>query len=381
SALQASALIKFAAERTIPVVPCGSGTSQGIGHPPPAGALWLSSRRLNSGFHHDPPDMVATAPAGMEFGAFQEALGQNGQWLPLDGNPRATCGGLVATDSSGPRALGYGTFRDMVLGMTVINGDGVIRKCGGKVVKNVTGYALEKLYIGSLGTLGLIVEVTFKLRPLPLARRAWTLDAQNFRDGVAKLHALPALNLPLEALICNAVLSPQGPVGLIVIVSATGNAAELERIDRELAAALAPAGVKSAERRVAWDDGAVEQRTKAGGTPALPDAGGTPAVQLRFWCASAQMEAALEQVRSAATAGHVSFGTNWGVAELSLSEEQAARISAGLAQLGANFRWEDARGLKIALPFGPPRPEWALMKQLKAALDPKNIMNPGRFVV
>ena len=92
----------------------------------------------------------------------------------IDGSPGSTLGGLVAANCCGPRSLAaYGTLRDMVLGMTVVNGDGVIRKCGGKVVKNVTGYALDKLYIGSFGTIGVITEVTFKLRPLPAGVGFW----------------------------------------------------------------------------------------------------------------------------------------------------------------------------------------------------------------
>ena len=90
--------------------------------------------------------------------------------MAVNGSVRNSIGGLIAANHAGPRAYGYGTLRDMVLGMMVLNGDGAARKCGGKVVKNVTGYALDKLYIGSLGTLGLVSEVTFKLLPKPTAR-------------------------------------------------------------------------------------------------------------------------------------------------------------------------------------------------------------------
>jgi glycolate oxidase FAD binding subunit len=164
-AARAAAAIRFAAENKIPVVPFGGGTQQGIGNSPPAAALVIHTQHLNRLIHHEPGDMVATAQAGMAFGAFQRALGERGQWLPLDGQENSTLGGMVATNCYGPLAEQHGTLRDMVLGMTVVNGDGVIRKCGGKVVKNVTGYALDKLYIGSLGTLGVITEVTFKLLP------------------------------------------------------------------------------------------------------------------------------------------------------------------------------------------------------------------------
>ncbi|MCY3024334.1 MAG: FAD-binding oxidoreductase [Planctomycetota bacterium] len=366
---QAAAAIKFAAERKIPVVPRGGGTAQGIGHAPPPEALTISTRRLGGtespahhGLQHEPADMVATVPAGMALGALQEALGKNGQWLPLDGDAKATVGGLIATDHSGPRALGYGTLRDMVLGMTIVNGDGVARKCGGKVVKNVTGYAMEKLYIGSLGTLGLITEVTVRLRPLPIGRRVWRIDAANCRDCVAMIRAVAAKNLPLEALRGSTTLPSDGTAAWPVLVSAAGTVAELGRIERELGAAIAPAEAKSVE----LPEGRGEEQ--ALGTP-----------NLRFWCSSALLEPVLELICVAQ--GRLDFGMNSGAAAFPLSAEQAAKISATLVKLGANFRWENVQGLKIAEPFGPPRPEWALMRQIKAALDPQNIMNPGRFVV
>src|SRR4051812_2158491 len=127
NAEQIAAVIRFAAENKFAVLPRGGGTAQGIGSPPPTGALVLSTKRLNALVHHEPGDMVATVQAGMTLGEFQDALAQNGQWLPLDGDPHSTIGGLIATDRSGPRALGYGTLRDMVIGMSVVNGDGVIR--------------------------------------------------------------------------------------------------------------------------------------------------------------------------------------------------------------------------------------------------------------
>ena len=126
--LHASRLITMAAAEHIPVIPYGSGTAQGIGLPPPPQSLFLSTRSLSHLIKHEPGDMVATAQAGMSLSAFQNELAKNGQWLPLDGHPDATLGGLLASDHQGALAHGYGTLRDMVLGMTVVNGDGVIRK-------------------------------------------------------------------------------------------------------------------------------------------------------------------------------------------------------------------------------------------------------------
>lgn len=122
---------------------------------------------------HTPEDMTATVEGGMILRAFQEQLAERGQWLPMDPpQPDSlTIEELLAADASGPRRFGYGTVRDYLIGIRVVLPDGRIIKAGGNVVKNVAGYDLCKLFIGSRGTLGVIVEATFKLRPLPEAER------------------------------------------------------------------------------------------------------------------------------------------------------------------------------------------------------------------
>ena len=118
---------------------------------------------------HTPEDMTATVQSGMRLRAFQETIGAAGQWLPIDPfeDDTLTIGELLAHDLSGSRRLGYGTIRDYLLGITVVFGSGELIKAGGKVVKNVAGYDLCKLFIGARHSLGIIVQATFKLRPLP----------------------------------------------------------------------------------------------------------------------------------------------------------------------------------------------------------------------
>lgn len=118
---------------------------------------------------HHPEDMTASVEAGMMLGAFQEQLRGSGQWLPIDppGAETLSIGDLLAFDRSGSRRLGYGTIRDYLIGIKVALADGTLIKAGGKVVKNVAGYDLCKLFVGARHTLGVIVEATFKLRPLP----------------------------------------------------------------------------------------------------------------------------------------------------------------------------------------------------------------------
>jgi FAD/FMN-containing dehydrogenase len=131
-------------------------------------------RALDRLIEHTPEDMTATVEAGLTLAAFQKQLAAGGQWLPLD-PPKAqelTIARLLASNASGPRRFAYGTARDYVIGLKAVLADGRIIHSGGKVVKNVAGYDLAKLFIGSRGSLGVIVEATFKLRPCP-AREAF----------------------------------------------------------------------------------------------------------------------------------------------------------------------------------------------------------------
>jgi len=146
--------------------------------------LILTTRRMSKMIRHEPADLVATAEAGLTLRELQEQLARGGQWLPVDppDDGTATLGGVVATGLSGPQALVYGALRSFVIGMRVVLANGREIKAGGNVVKNVAGYDLCKLFTGSYGTLGLITEVTFKLRPLPAERR--TIAAFGSRESL-----------------------------------------------------------------------------------------------------------------------------------------------------------------------------------------------------
>jgi glycolate oxidase subunit GlcD len=131
--------------------------------------LIVETTRLDKIIEHEPADLIAVAQAGVALNAFNERLAKSGQWLPLDppNDGRATLGGIVATGLGGPQQFGYGRPRGSVIGMTVVLADGRVIKAGGRVVKNVAGYDLCKLFTGSGGTLGIITELIFKLRPRP----------------------------------------------------------------------------------------------------------------------------------------------------------------------------------------------------------------------
>jgi FAD/FMN-containing dehydrogenase len=151
------------------VVPAGAGTWTHIGNPLEDVNLLISTERLNQILEHEPADLITTAQAGVTLADLNRTLAQRGQWLPLDppDDGHATLGGIVTTALSGAQRPGYGTARNFVIGMRVVLADGNVVKAGGRVVKNVAGYDMCKLFTGSYGTLGIISELTFKLRPLP----------------------------------------------------------------------------------------------------------------------------------------------------------------------------------------------------------------------
>ena len=162
-------VLHFASTNGYSVVPAGAGTKLGIGNLAPKPDIILSAIRLNNVVEYEPADLTVTVEAGIRLSDLQNELAKHRQFLPL--NPpyadRCTIGGIIATNASGPLRLRYGTSRNLVLGMHVVHANGTIVKSGGKVVKNVAGYDLNKLYIGAFGTLGIITEVTLKLSPLP----------------------------------------------------------------------------------------------------------------------------------------------------------------------------------------------------------------------
>ena len=171
---ETSELLRFAAEEGLAVSPRGGGTKSSLGNPPRALDLVLSTARMNEVIEHVPGDQVVRVQAGIKLQDLQERLAGSDQMLgldPVEKDAGATVGGVVAANSSGPRRHRYGTIRDLIIGITVVLSDGTVARAGGKVVKNVAGYDLSKLFTGSLGTLGVIAECNFRLHPRPETAR------------------------------------------------------------------------------------------------------------------------------------------------------------------------------------------------------------------
>jgi glycolate oxidase FAD binding subunit len=189
---QISAVLRFANENALSVVPTGSGTKLAWGNPV-APHISLSLAPINTLREHAWQDLTCTVDAGCTWSAMQSELARHGQMVALDPlwPDRATVGGIVATNDSGALRIRYGALRDLIIGMTIVLADGTIAKSGGKVVKNVAGYDLHKLLTGSFGTLGVITQVNFRLHPIEHHTQAFTVcgDRDSLIDLMVRLHA------------------------------------------------------------------------------------------------------------------------------------------------------------------------------------------------
>jgi glycolate oxidase FAD binding subunit len=164
-----SEMLKLAFSERWRLLPAGAGTWLEMGNRPAEFHLIVSTEKLNRVLEYEPADLTATVEAGCTLKSFNELASPHGQFIPLDpfGDQNSTIGGIVASASSGPLRCAYGAPRDWLIGIRVVNAEGSISNAGGKVVKNVAGYDLCKLYSGSFGTLAIIAETSFKLRALP----------------------------------------------------------------------------------------------------------------------------------------------------------------------------------------------------------------------
>jgi glycolate oxidase FAD binding subunit len=167
-----------------PVAVQAGGTKLHHAPGPAPTARSLSLKAFSKILFHEPGDLVVGVQAGIRLADLQAALARHGQWLPLDPPfADATVGGVLAANSSGPRRFGYGTVRDHLLGARVMGPGGASTRSGGKVVKNVTGYDLHKLHVGAFGTLGIVLEATFKLRPRPEISAVFAVPCRTLEEA------------------------------------------------------------------------------------------------------------------------------------------------------------------------------------------------------
>src|SRR5436853_756651 len=195
-------ILKTASDAGLHVIPRGGGTKLDWGNRPRAAQLIVSSRRLSRVVEHAWGDMTATVEAGCTVQRLQQTLAEHGQRLALDPlwPEKATIGGILSTNDSGPLRLRFGSLRDLIIGITLVLPDGTVAKSGGKGVKNVAGYDLPKLATGALGTLGIITRAVFRLHPLPQNVRTLSIAARDAGEAQQIIDAIQNSQLAHSAL-------------------------------------------------------------------------------------------------------------------------------------------------------------------------------------
>jgi glycolate dehydrogenase FAD-binding subunit len=376
-----AAALREANDRGDAVAPVGGGTQLDLGMPPDRLDVVLETSRLNRVVEYEPADLTVTVEAGMQFSELQRLLGEQGQCLALDppAQAGATLGGLIATNASGPLRFAFGTARDLVIGTRVANPDGTLTHAGGRVVKNVAGYDLNKLYVGSLGTLGIIVEFSFKLAPIPPA--TGTIVGQ-FSDLTAARELLTTLvrstlsPLAIELIGPGAARAAGLPAATLVVLRVGGYPQAVERQVRDLRRLI---GQPVDAPESVWADLA-RMRENAQQRDVLVKASAPIAESTRLVEILEQRLAGLEPTVWSHAGSGVAFAACNAPAEVNALLE----IRQAVARLGDNAslvvqRCPTAfkRGFDV---WGDPGSSLGLMRALKAKLDPKNTLNPGRYV-
>lgn len=407
-AQELSEVMKLASSERLSVVPRGSGTKIGLGGIPARVDLVVGLTRIKQIIDREPGDLTATFQAGMLLREAQTSLHSSGQFLPFDPArcEQATIGGILATNSSGPCRHRYGTARDLVIGIRVVHADGTITKGGAKVVKSVSGYDMNKLYVGSLGTLGIILEATMRLYPLPAVERTWiALFLTDEAAGGAVAHLLHS------TIVCTRVeiLSPVAAqsigeqaglafaAGTVAVAVSVGSMPEA--VDAQIAAIRKLCRQAGAVAGLLMEGSAQESLWRAicDFPPASSDG--------RTWTtlkASVPLTKVLETIYRAEA-----LGRNLGLESAAISEAgcgivrlywrgeagSAEREPTSIAKGVEELRnWVVRNGGSLVILSAPPAIKagvdvWGpvgsalpLMQQLKQQFDPHRLLNPGRFV-
>jgi glycolate oxidase FAD binding subunit len=407
TAEEAGALLKEANAQNWAVVPFGSGSKQHIGNALKKFDMALSLEHFNQILEFEPQDLVVKVQAGCPLATLQARLAQDGLCLPIDPpwKDAATVGGIVSSHDSGPLRFAFGTIRDYLIGISLIQPDGAWTKFGSRVVKNVTGYDMCKLYTGAFGTLGVLLDFYFKLKPLPPSEKTVVVKFKGLTEtaqALAKLLSSPLLPGAVELLnptalefVNHSLSLTQGESGYALVLrfgdvenSVQWQVEQLEKLWDGLTAQGVIVG-DAREQALVWqmlrEDRAWLDR------PALN-------VKLKLNCLPNQVAPMADrldklskeldaELRLKAHAGS-------GVIRAYLALEESASAPSQFAQQLQNLRAElkSSRGtvivesapasLKAGIDvWGYDFKDKALMQQIRQQYDPRGILNPGRFVV
>lgn len=366
NAEEVAAILRQAARRSWAVVVRGGGTKLSWGGPPQSCDLVLDTGRLDRLVEHEPGDLICVAGAGMRLSRLQALVAAAPgfhQRLMLDppGAAKATLGGLVATRAAGPLRTRYGTMRDLLIGAQFVLADGTIARTGGKVVKNVAGYDLDKLLVGSLGTLAVLVEVALRLHPVPEASRTVLLEDVSAEEAArfcAALRRTPTVPSVVE------VAWPER----FVLVRVDSSPAGAERQAERLVELEPKARVLTEDEAKAWQARLADRPWQGAG------------VVIGLAIPLGATQALLEGVGGVATELSLKGTLGVGEALLEADPEQVAPFCREVEALGGHTDLRRApTGLAVRGSDPPDPVARDLMRAVKAACDPAGTLAPRRW--
>lgn len=417
SAEEVAEVIRFAASEKLAVIPVGARTKLGVGLPPRKYDLAVDLSRLDRVVAYDPDDLTLSVETGIPLKKLRAVLADRGQFLPLAVPffSRATIGGTIASAVDSPLRQFYGTARDYILGIEFVTGEGTPAKSGGRVVKNVTGYDLHKLMLGSLGSLGVMTTINLRTFPLPLGSRA---IVANFRaaDAALDLRARVAASPLTPATV--EVFSPgvadlfhsdaagriePDPIRAGLLSSKTwaftcgfaGSEKVLDRCEAELR--------RMAEQSSAIGVSVLGENEISGAfgrkrefVPMALEASPAPTI-LKLGVLPTRMKVILDEVEASAESNSLRrtvMARGVGIIYVGLLPDSAGddarervvrvanRIETACARVEGHstipwcpMAWKSSLNV-----WGTNRTDLAQMRKLKAVFDPHGILSPGRFV-
>jgi len=370
-------VLRLSNEAGLTVIPRGGGTKLGWGNPPTRADLILSTVRMTEIIEHAWADLTVSVEAGCTIQRLQETLAEHGQRLALDPlwPEKATVGGVLSTNDSGALRLRFGALRDLIIGVTMALSDGTLASSGGKVVKNVAGYDLPKLVTGALGTLGIITRAVFRLHPLPRNTRSFSISAANADE--TQRFVLAVQDSKLAHTFLQSHFSDEAPPFSDILFE--GTEAGLTAQELQLRSLAAPANVMEASTPT-WAAREELWSSKDPTTTTIAKISILPGEMART-VGGVEHAAKLHQLRWRALV----YATGLGWVRL---EGKPAALKGALqllrvemekhgGSLVALHRWGKMAEFEAWGDVGDALP---LMKAVKQRLDPKNTLNPGRFV-
>jgi glycolate dehydrogenase FAD-binding subunit len=375
--LQLASALRLADDEGLALIPRGGGTKLAWGNPPSRADVILSTKRLDKILEHVWSDMTVSVEAGCTIGVLQSALAQRGQRLAIDVfSPKsATIGGILSANDSGALRLRFGSLRDLIIGSTIALADGTLASSGGKVVKNVAGYDIQKLVTGAFGTLGVITRAVFRLHPLPAEATTISCLARDAAESQRIILAIQDSKLAHSALQARFIEGAAPQIDVLFEATAPGIAAQIVALKSLV-------GVQTIE-----SDPPVWRARQELFQVARDEAESSAIAKLSFL--PAQLASLAEAISRTAAANQLRatfVAQAFGLATLLLKGAKA-HLHTALQSLRSELERKSGSLVIQHRPETVPLDTWGtpgdslpLMRAVKLQLDRKSTLNPGRFV-